>query len=803
MKKNKVLLIGWDSADWKIIDKLMAEGKMPAIKGLISEGVRGKIATLDPPLSPMLWTSMATGVRPFKHGVSGFVEHDGNGGIRPVSSYSRKVKAIWNMLTMEGYKSNIIGWWPSNPVENINGCMVSNLYHQEKKGGESLDVNDWPVEEGMVYPSELADKIKDLRVHPLEISLNLISPFVPDVVKLGKQEDNNLMVISKYLAHATTVHATATELMETTEWDFTAVYHDALDHFSHAYMKYHPPLRDHIDKDEYELYKDVVEGAYIYHDMMLERMLSMIDKDTTVIIVSDHGFHSDHLRPVTIPQVPSGPAVEHSPYGIFVAKGPQIKKGEQIFGASILDLTPTLLSIMDLPVGKDMDGKPLIDIFNFDKQINYIDSWENVDKFGGDFVIPDHQAEVNNEAALQQLVDLGYIDDLSLEKSDKADQIKGIIKENNFYIAKSFASANFNDEALEILLEIEDKAKPDYRILTDIINCSVKTNRFALAEEYIRFVRQSNIILDTYIDLWDAKVQIGKNNPIEGIELLNKALSANPDTIEMLLDLGKVYNAIHYKDEAIDCFNRVLKIDHENAYAYYGRGIAFLRSGEYNLAVEEFLNAIDRLYHFPVAHLHLGETLALMKEYDAAIDTLELVRTMIPRVPKIYRWLLDLYEIVGNEAKIQEYQQIVEKSQLGTKIIISGLPGGKLEEAFDFLEKNNVNIGSSRELFSSQKVNISDQHWVSQLTGDINYVPIQYFASLNALHFYRFLYIKDTIEEVMKFWNKQQRIKEATFNPDSFETFKKTEERTMTWFSQQPNVDIYYLNETEKLLDFI
>ena len=128
MKKNKVLLIGWDAADWKIIDKLMANGLMPAMKKLVDGGVRGKLATLDPPLSPMLWTSIATGVRPYKHGVSGFVEHDGKGNVRPVSSHYRKVKAIWNMMTMEGYKSNIIGWWPSNPVESINGCMVSNLF---------------------------------------------------------------------------------------------------------------------------------------------------------------------------------------------------------------------------------------------------------------------------------------------------------------------------------------------------------------------------------------------------------------------------------------------------------------------------------------------------------------------------------------------------------------------------------------------------------------------------------------------------------------------------------------------------
>jgi predicted AlkP superfamily phosphohydrolase/phosphomutase len=67
LKKNKVVVVGWDSADWKIIDKLVANGLMPAIKSIVDMGVKGKLATIDPPLSPMLWTSMATGKRPFDH----------------------------------------------------------------------------------------------------------------------------------------------------------------------------------------------------------------------------------------------------------------------------------------------------------------------------------------------------------------------------------------------------------------------------------------------------------------------------------------------------------------------------------------------------------------------------------------------------------------------------------------------------------------------------------------------------------------------------------------------------------------
>ena len=68
-KRPKVLLIGWDAADWKIIEPLMAQGQMPTLKKFLSDGVHGNLATLQPVLSPMLWTSIATGKRAWQHGI--------------------------------------------------------------------------------------------------------------------------------------------------------------------------------------------------------------------------------------------------------------------------------------------------------------------------------------------------------------------------------------------------------------------------------------------------------------------------------------------------------------------------------------------------------------------------------------------------------------------------------------------------------------------------------------------------------------------------------------------------------------
>src|ERR1041385_1643059 len=162
----RVLLIGWDSADWKVIRPLIEAGLMPNLARLIGQGVSGNLGTIYPILSPMLWTSIATGKRPYKHGIHGFTEPMPDGsGVRPVSLLSRKVKAVWNILNQNGKRSLVVGWWPSHPAEPINGAMVSN--HFQRPGG--LPGALTPVAPGAVHPSSLADKLSGLRVHAMEL----------------------------------------------------------------------------------------------------------------------------------------------------------------------------------------------------------------------------------------------------------------------------------------------------------------------------------------------------------------------------------------------------------------------------------------------------------------------------------------------------------------------------------------------------------------------------------------------------------------------------------------------------------
>ncbi|MDA0294845.1 MAG: alkaline phosphatase family protein [Planctomycetota bacterium] len=482
---QKVLVIGWDAADWRVIRPMIAEGKMPNLQKMMEEGVHGNNSTLNPVLSPMLWTSMSTGKRPYKHGIHGFSEPTPDGkSIRPISNVNRKSKAIWNMLNQVGKKCNVVGWWPSHPAEPIDGVMVSNLY-QTARNIKNADIDpeigkprpdtvgwkadQWEMPAGTVHPSRLAKSLQEFRFHPLELDAEHVGPFIPKFSEID-QEDERVVGFAKTLSDTVSIHGAATALMQLEPWDFMAVYYDGIDHFGHGFMKYHPPRQSWIKEEDFEIYSGVVEGGYRFHDMMLGALLHLAGEETTVILVSDHGFHPDHLRPEHIPVEPAGPAIEHRPYGIFVAKGPGIKKNETISAASVLDLAPTVLSIFGLPVGEDMDGKPLSTIFEETPEIATVPSWDDVDGPHPDGRHPDgmHIDSVQSAEAMKQLVELGYIEEPN-EDTDEA--VRETTRELSYNLAQAYMDGGRVQEGAVILEEIWSDWPRENRFGLNLIAC--------------------------------------------------------------------------------------------------------------------------------------------------------------------------------------------------------------------------------------------------------------------------------------------------------------------------------------------
>lgn len=814
------MLIGWDAADWKIIDKLMAQGQMPTLKKFVEEGTRGNIVTLDPPLSPMLWTSIATGKTADKHGILGFVEPDPNSeGIRPVSSRSRKVKAVWNMLHQNDMRSVVVGWWPSNPVEPINGAMVSNFYQQERSGRDTIPMDEWEMPKGTVHPEKYIDSLKELRVHPHEITGNLVMPFAPKAVNIPKAErdkDKRLGVITKFLAHASSLHAATTELMEKEEWDFLAVYHDAIDHFSHAFMKYHPPKIEEIPQHDFELFGDVVNSIYRFHDMMLDRMLQLADDDTTVVIVSDHGFHSDHLRPKQLPDIPAGPALEHSPYGVFAVKGPGIKKGETIYGASILDVTPTLLSLFGLPVGEDMDGKPLTQIYEEENvEVDRIPSWEAVEGEDGSLPSEEQDDPWAAAAAMEQLIELGYIDAPS---EDMASYRKNVINESNYYLAQTYMHIGKHSEALPILEELFDGGEGPNRFGMELIQCYQKTAKFEQGLEAIGILRERGTVNPDYLNFYEGRIYLGMNQTARAIQLFEKAYEKMPDSAEINFELGRVYNVIGEHVKAERCFLRVLARDPQNAYAMHGIGLSVMRQDRNNEALDHFLAAIDIRYFYPFAHYHLGECLMNLKEPVHAAQAFEVAVSMAPGLKKAYRWLVDLYDAELNDpAKRDHYQQLLNKHIKGSIVIVTGLPRSGTAMMMQALEAGGLPVFTDDAKAAdehnpngyyehSKALELgSDQAWLKAGNGKALKVKFSHLGSLPADYDYKFVVMERgqdaLMQSLLKVTDNVLANRQDAFPAALAQDIEEQSAFFQNWVDRHPNIDLIRVRYEEMLKD--
>jgi predicted AlkP superfamily phosphohydrolase/phosphomutase len=105
-----IILIGVDGLEWNMILPLLKKEQLPNISRLMEKGYFGELETLRPTLSPVIWTSVATGKIREKHGIRGFVRRLPDGKVTLFNNSNRKVKAIWNILSYYGKKVHTIGW---------------------------------------------------------------------------------------------------------------------------------------------------------------------------------------------------------------------------------------------------------------------------------------------------------------------------------------------------------------------------------------------------------------------------------------------------------------------------------------------------------------------------------------------------------------------------------------------------------------------------------------------------------------------------------------------------------------------
>lgn len=619
---RRVLLVGWDAADWQMIEPLLAQGLMPTLAGLLERGAAGNLATTRPILSPILWNTIATGKRADAHGVLGFTEPDPDGaGIRTTASTSRRAKALWNILTQCGLRSNVVGWYASHPAEPILGAMVSNQTEFRSPDEPPLS----PLPANSVHPAELAEQLAECRIHPTELDETAVLPFVPDAERVAAQEKHRLDKLLGMLAQTASVQAFATDLMARDDWDFTAVYYEGIDRFGHEFMEFHPPKMDAVSHEEFEAYQHCMVGIYRFHDMMLESLLALAGDDTAVVIVSDHGYWNDHRRPDP-KAAESNPVAWHRPFGMFAAAGPGIRAGTRLHGGSILDIAPTILALLGLPAGKDMRGRVLAEVLDGVSVAERIDSWESVDGPCGMHPADLRIDPAEAHAALEQLVALGYIEPLS---EDAGKTRRDTIASNQMQLAQSHTDALEFEKAIAVIDGLDESFRASALVRLLRAQCLHGLRDFAGVRAELSALGGEEA-LGAPATLLLAAAELAEGDARAALAHLERATAAGAVLDDFRMLRARSHLSLDMPRESRADLEVVLASEPENSEALGMLADCMLRLGDASAALEHGMASAALSMSNPRLHLTIGRAFLALGSPSEAVTAFETACALAP-----------------------------------------------------------------------------------------------------------------------------------------------------------------------------
>jgi len=200
--------------------------------------------------------------------------------------------------------------------------------------------------------------------------------------------------------------------------DVLAVYLQGTDVVSHYYWGYQREEGFEVSPSDERLYGRVVRNYYRYVDDVIGSYLAEVGEDTPVMIVSDHGFETKRdlkerwERGERIRTEEGGKDVpwDHGVDGIFIMSGPGVRENNRLPDMSVVDVTPTMLAYLGLPVAEDMDGAPglaaLEESFLEEHPVMFIPTYET----GGPRGDETPMESPMDEGIKEKLRALGYIE---------------------------------------------------------------------------------------------------------------------------------------------------------------------------------------------------------------------------------------------------------------------------------------------------------------------------------------------------------------------------------------------------------
>ncbi len=383
-EKTRVVILGFDGANWPTIDPLLKKGKLPYLEQLKKDSAWAYFKTCKPAKSNVVWSSIASGKNMMKHGIMDFTFLRKSGIKVPYSKSERMAPMIWQILDEFRRRSMVINWWVSHPPDPINGVMISDYFRLVfRRRPDKLNEFKESIHPASYF--RLFRKMVERNNYRAILKQTGLADF--PALFYEKYPGGNIkrtVTLKNYpgfVEQDYLIERASWYLYNKEKFDFFATYFRLPDIAQHSVthlmdrqfkkklisaFKTNTVTQSMIDEAVLQV-SDILESVYRHMEKTIKDYITHEkNRNTTFLIMSDHGFsfypggYNHYGLPDDYP----------APDGMLMVHGPGVKKG-RIEEASIFDIAPTILYLLNHPVGQDMDGRPLKEIFQFKRQVKY------------------------------------------------------------------------------------------------------------------------------------------------------------------------------------------------------------------------------------------------------------------------------------------------------------------------------------------------------------------------------------------------------------------------------------------------